>query len=228
MATVRFMSAVLHYIYDPLCGWCYGAEPLVWAARQVEGLELELHAGGLWPQPTKLPEETRRYIQQADARIARMSGQPFGEAYLSGLLLDPDLLLESRPTIAAVLAAQSLDADKALAMLKGIQHAHYEEGRRVVDLEVLADIAAACGLDRGAFTAALARIPVDAHITETRQLMHRVGSAGFPTFVLEIDGEWSSVPSQRFAGDAPGFGRWLSEKLRKTVPAGNRLQTRPI
>lgn len=25
-------NAVLHYIYDPLCGWCYGAAPLVRAA----------------------------------------------------------------------------------------------------------------------------------------------------------------------------------------------------
>jgi putative protein-disulfide isomerase len=25
----------LHYIFDPLCGWCYGAAPLVAAARTV-------------------------------------------------------------------------------------------------------------------------------------------------------------------------------------------------
>ncbi|MEG1327174.1 MAG: DsbA family protein, partial [Janthinobacterium sp.] len=25
----------LHYIFDPLCGWCYGAAPLVEAARAV-------------------------------------------------------------------------------------------------------------------------------------------------------------------------------------------------
>ena len=43
--------AVLHYLYDPLCGWCYGAEPLVDAARSVQGLEVRLHAGGLWPVP---------------------------------------------------------------------------------------------------------------------------------------------------------------------------------
>ena len=24
---------ILHYIYDPLCGWCYGAKPLVQAAQ---------------------------------------------------------------------------------------------------------------------------------------------------------------------------------------------------
>ena len=37
------MNPVLHYIYDPLCGWCYGAEPLVWAASKVDGLALSLH-----------------------------------------------------------------------------------------------------------------------------------------------------------------------------------------
>jgi putative protein-disulfide isomerase len=73
------MNAVLHYIYDPLCGWCYGAEPLVWAASKVDGLTLRLHAGGLWPQPTRLPDHMRRYIQQADARVGEISGQPDGE-----------------------------------------------------------------------------------------------------------------------------------------------------
>ena len=78
------MNAVLHYIYDPLCGWCYGAEPLVWAAAKVDGLALRMHAGGLWPQPTRLPNQTRRYIAQADARVGQMSGQPYGEPYLNG------------------------------------------------------------------------------------------------------------------------------------------------
>lgn len=207
------MTATLHYIYDPLCGWCYGAEPLVRAAILVPDLTLTLHAGGLWPQPTQLPPETRRYIQQADVRIAQSSGQPFGEAYLSGLLLDPTMVLDSRPTIAAVLAAQLLDPAKALPMLKGIQHAHYEQGRRVVEREVLRDIAVECGLDPGAFSSALDQVRVDAHIEETRRLMGRVGSGGFPTFVLQIDGDWRSVPHGRFASDPAGFTNWLSGEL---------------
>ena len=82
-------------------------------------LDIELHGGALWPQPTQLPEQTRRYIQQADMRIAQMSGQKFGAPYHNGLLLDPTMVLYSRPTIAAVLAAQALDPDTALAMLAG-------------------------------------------------------------------------------------------------------------
>jgi putative protein-disulfide isomerase len=208
------MNAVLHYLYDPLCGWCYGAEPLVWSASKVDGLKLEMHAGGLWPQPTRLPEPTRRYIQQADARVGQMSGQPYGEAYLNGLLFDPELVLESRPVIAAVLAAQALDPDKALPMLRAIQHAHYERGRHVVRETTLAEIAGEIGLDVAAFAEASKVVPVDEHIAESQALMSNVGAQGFPTFVLQIGNDWFAVPHGRFASTPGKFAEWLEAQLR--------------
>jgi putative protein-disulfide isomerase len=208
------MNATLHYVFDPLCGWCYGAEPLAAAAEGVVGLAMQLHAGALWPQPTRPPAPMRRYIQQADARIAQMSGQPFGAAYLNELLQDPELVLDSRPVIAAVLAAQSLDPSKALPMLRGIQHAHYEQGRHVVAPETLADIAGSVGLDAAAFAAALESVPVDRHIEESREFMNNIGAQGFPTFVLEIDGDWFGVPHGRFAAAPAQFAEWLEAQLR--------------
>lgn len=208
------MNAVLHYIYDPLCGWCYGAEPLVWAASKVDGLALRMHAGGLWPQPTRLPEHTRRYIQQADARVGQMSGQPYGEPYLNGLLFDPELVLESRPVIAAVLAAQAVDPAKGLAMLRAIQHAHYERGEHVVRAQTLALVAREIGLDVAAFTQALQTVPVDEHIAASQELMNNVGAQGFPTFVLQIGDEWFAVPHGRFSSAPAKFAEWLDAQLR--------------
>ena len=208
------MNALLHYIYDPLCGWCYGAEPLVWAASKVDGLALRMHAGGLWPQPTRLPDDTRRYIAQADARVGQISGQPYGEPYLNGLLFDPELVLESRPVIAAVLAAQSLDASKALPMLRGIQHAHYERGQHVVRAATLREIAAEVGLDAAAFEQAGNSVAVDAHIAASQELMNNVGAQGFPTFVLQIGDEWLAVPHSRFASAPDAFAEWLEKQLR--------------
>jgi putative protein-disulfide isomerase len=208
------MNAVLHYIYDPLCGWCYGAEPLVWAASNVDGLSLRMHAGGLWPQPTRLPDHMRRYIQQADARVGQMSGQPYGEPYLNGLLFDPDLVLESRPVIAAVLAAQALDPSKALPMLRAIQHAHYERGQHVVREATLLAIAAELGLDSAKFAEALKSAPVDQHIAESRELMNNVGAQGFPTFVLQIGDDWFAVPHGRYASAPAKFAEWLVAQLR--------------
>ena len=208
------MNAVLHYIYDPLCGWCYGAEPLVWAASKVDGLALRMHAGGLWPQPTRLPEHMRRYIQQADLRVGQMSGQPYGEPYLNGLLFDPELVLESRPVVAAVLAAQALDATKALPMLRGIQHAHYERGQHVVRPAILRAVAQEIGLDAVAFDQALQTVPVDEHMAASRELMNNVGAQGFPTFVLQIGDEWFAVPHSRFASTPGKFAEWIDAQLR--------------
>ena len=219
------MSAVLHYIYDPLCGWCYGAEPLVSAAATSRSVALELHAGALWPEPTRLPESTRLYIRQADQRIAAMSGQRFGPDYCDGLLLDPTLVLESRPPTAAVLAAQSLDAAKALPMLRAIQHAHYEHGRRVVEHEVLCDIAVEIGLDRAEFEAALERAPLEEHLAATHRLMSRVGAQGFPTFALQVGDDLYPVPHGRFASQPAGFREWL-ESRAKAAGVGQSIDAR--
>ncbi|MGH8806624.1 MAG: hypothetical protein ACREX0_01940 [Noviherbaspirillum sp.] len=79
------MSAVLHTIYDPLCGWCYAAEPLLEAAAEAS-LPIEMHAGGLF-SATYLPEAMREHIRHADARIGALSGQPFGVQGFPGFVL---------------------------------------------------------------------------------------------------------------------------------------------
>ena len=208
------MSATLHFIYDPLCGWCYCAEPLVNAAEKVPGLAIRLHGGGLWPEPTRLPAETRQYIRQMDERAARISGQPYGKAYLEGLLPDPTMTLESRPTTAAVLAAEAI-AGRGLAMLRGIQHAHYERGLKVVEDDVLRQIAGEIGLDPATFERERTQVTVGEHITNTQRLMQQIGAGGFPAFVLEAGGQWFAVPHQRFASDPAGFAAWLSQAVSR-------------
>ncbi len=210
------MTATLHFVYDPLCGWCYCAEPLVSAAEKVAGLVVRLHGGGLWPEPTILPMESRAYIRQMDERAARISGQPYGKAYLEGLLPDPTMTLESRPTTAAVLAAEEM-AGKGLAMLRGIQHAHYERGLKVVEPAVLRQIAEEIGLDGATFATRRNEVQVDQHITRTQRLMGQIGAGGFPAFVLEIDGQWLAVPHQRYASDPAGFAAWLGQVIAPTL-----------
>ncbi|MDA1378979.1 hypothetical protein PCI56_02820 [Plesiomonas shigelloides subsp. oncorhynchi] len=53
--------AVVHYIYDPLCGWCYGAAPLIDVLHQMPEIQICLHAGGLWTADNR-PVMGRRYV----------------------------------------------------------------------------------------------------------------------------------------------------------------------
>ena len=101
-------TATLHYIYDPLCGWCYGAAPLVKAAREV--VNLRAHGGGMMAGARRQPVtlQLRDFVKPHDLHIAQLSGQPFGEGYRDGLLRDTDAVFDSEPPTAAMLAAEAI------------------------------------------------------------------------------------------------------------------------
>ncbi|MGU3494477.1 DsbA family protein [Xanthobacteraceae bacterium A53D] len=198
------MTLRLHYVHDPLCGWCYAAAPLV-AAATGAGIPVVLHGGGLFPEPVQLAPAMRQHIRVADGRIAEMTGQRFGSAYLDGLLPDPAFTLHSLPPIAAVLAADEMRAGAGLEMLGAIQRAHYGDGLRVIEPATLHALAAGLGLPEAAFSAAMARQPVAAHVTQTRQLMARFGLGGFPGFVMEREEDWQAVPHAPFYGQPEAF-----------------------
>jgi putative protein-disulfide isomerase len=179
----------LHYIFDPLCGWCYGAAPLVEAARAVPGLSVAFHGGGMMTGSNRrqITPEWRGYVLPHDRRIEQLSGQPFGDAYVNGLLNDTTAMMDSEPPITAILAAEVL-VGKGLDMLQRLQRAHYVDGLRIADLPVLVSLAQELGMDGAAFQAEYARqagAATQQHIDASRALLAQVGGQGFPTFVLD-------------------------------------------
>ena len=98
-------STELHYLFDPLCGWCYGAAPLVAEARKI--VRVVPHAIGMMTGARRraVTPQLRAFVAPHDARIAQTSGQPFGVGYLDGLLHDTGAVFDSAPPTAAILAA---------------------------------------------------------------------------------------------------------------------------
>lgn len=197
-------TSTLHYIYDPLCGWCYGAAPLIEAARSIAGLNIVPHGGGMMAGSNRQPvtDALRRYVMPHDERIAGLTGQTFGDDYFDGLLRDAGAVFDSEPPITAILAAQTLDG-RGLELLHRVQRAHYVEGLRIADPAVLHTLAAEIGLDPDAFAAAYAAASGAAtagHIAASRQLLAQVGGTGFPTLALERGGVYTLLEPSRFLG----------------------------
>lgn len=197
-------SPILHYIYDPLCGWCYGAAPLVQAARGISGLTIEAHGGGMMTGGNRQPvtEALRRYVMPHDERIASLTGQVFGPDYFDGLLRDSGAVFDSAPPTTAILAAQAL-AGRGLDLLHRLQQAHYIEGRRIADPAELRRLTVEIGLDEAAFQAAYAATEgaaTERHIAQSREWLARVRGSGFPTLALERDGVFELLEPARFLG----------------------------
>ena len=204
-------TTTLHYIYDPLCGWCYGVAPLVKAAREV--LNVRPHGGGMMTGPRRQPvtPQLLDFVKPHDARIAQLSGQRFSKSYLDGLLRDTNAVFDSEPPTAAMQAAEAI-AGRGLDMLAQLQIAHYVEGRRIAERAVLIDVAVALGLDPASFVEALNQQSgetVQAHFHETRMFMAQVGAQGFPTFVLETRQGMQIVDFAGYLGRPQVFQDWL-------------------
>lgn len=219
-------TPTLHYIFDPLCGWCYAASPLVAAAR--EQVAIRLHAGGMMTGAQRRPvtPQLREFVLAHDQRIAQVSDQPFGERYRNGLLRDPGAVMDSEPPIAAILAAEAVDG-RGLDFLQRAQRAHYVEGRRLTEYPVLAELAADVGLDRAAFAAAIERLRgpgTAAHIAGSRAFLADVGGHGFPTFVLQEGARRQRIDISAFLGDIQGWRDWLSSN----VDPGGRAVDEPF
>ncbi|SED46114.1 DsbA family protein [Pseudomonas migulae] len=214
---------ILHYIYDPLCGWCYGAKPLVQAAQAV--LPVIAHGGGMMTGANRknVSPHLRNYVMPHDRRIAEYTAQPFGDAYFEGLLRDETAVFDSAPPIAAVLAAEQV-AGRGLELLGRLQSAHYVEGRRIADQAVLFELARDLGLEPEAFQAAFKNAETDRHIKASRDLLANIGGHGFPTFALEEDGQFTLVDIGPWLGKPQAFAAWLSQSLPAHAAASG-LQT---
>ena len=207
-------KTTLHYIYDPLCGWCYAAAPIISAARTVDGLSIQAHAGGMWTGANvkRFTPELRAMVVPGDRRISELSGQPLGDAYLNQLIFDDTARLDSEPVIRAILTAEQM-AQRGLDMHRALQIAHWVQGRHISRDDVLVEIAGEMGLDVIEFDRAYKITQASAHIKNTRELMARLNVQGFPSLILEQDGQFQRIEHGAFYGHADAFKAQLASIL---------------
>ncbi len=196
----------LHYVYDPLCGWCYGAAPLLEAAAGLPTLQIALHAGGLWlgSRRHSMGQALRDHVRPHDERIQALTGQPFGERYFNELLLSDGLLLDSEPPIRAILAVTELGGD-GLSLLHRIQQSHYLDGQWVGDQAHLARLAQEQGITPEAFALAFGQVDLAGHLAQSQGWLRRLGGQGFPTLGLMQGGSLIPLPASSFLGEPQAF-----------------------
>jgi len=177
-------------LYDPLCGWCYGATPSLRRLAAQPGVSVRLLPTGLFAGVGARPMNDRfaAYAWASDQRIQQLTGQPFSARYREHVLHDRQALLDSGPATAALTAVTQTAPEQELHALEAIQAARYVDGKDVTSPSVLAELLREVGLAHAAEritrpTAALE----DAVATRTaagRNLLAVVGSRGVPTVVV--------------------------------------------
>ncbi len=184
---------VLTALVDPLCGWCYGAAPALERLAGDPGVALGVMPTGLFAGEGARPMDDAfaAYAWSNDQRIARLTGQPFTEAYRQGVLATPGRSFDSGPATLALVAAGLEAPARAMAVLHAIQRARFVDGRDITDIGVLAGVLAEIGLP-----AAAARIAspdddllraLEDRVAAAQRLMAESGARGVPTLLVGPD-----------------------------------------
>ncbi len=195
------MKNTLLYLFDPLCGWCYGASRGVADLVSAHGITVELLPTALFSGPNARPmnAEMAHYIWNSDLRIAAATGQAFSERYRDQVLADHSQSIDSAPATMALTAVRLTEPARELEALRAIQHARYVEGRDITSSETLRAVLAELGLEQAAARAAQPDAVLleanHARITRAQGLMQRSGAGGVPTFIADNGSRQWLVPS---------------------------------
>ena len=185
------MDKTIHYLFDPLCGWCYGAAPIVTELLKVPGLRLNLLPTGLFSGEGARPVDDAfaAYAWSNDQRIERLTGQHFSEHYRDQILGDRQQLFDSGPATVALGAVALTEPSKEVEAFRAIQRARYVDGGDVVSLTALTSLLQKLGLKQAAER--IMNPDVDLlgfnrdRMVRAQALMREFAARGVPTLIVE-------------------------------------------
>ena len=136
------------YLFDPLCGWCYGAGPTLERLGQLSDVTLELMPTGLFAGEGArvMDAQFAAYAWQNDERIARLTGQSFSEIYRSRVLGHSGGMFDSAPATLGLIAVRVTEPAREREALATLQRARYVDGQDIVSLAGVGEILQSIGL----------------------------------------------------------------------------------
>lgn len=209
------MANITHitYLFDPLCGWCYGASSRIADLAAKPEFTVRLMPTGLFatPDAPRMDENFAAYAWSNDQRIARLTGAVFSEDYRTQVLADRSARLNSAPATLALTAVAMTDPSQEPKALHLIQTARYVEGLDVTDPKELARILGAAGL---ADAAAMLDAPGENLLSASRdrlgiarRMMQQFQLQGVPAMVIGQGDTAQLLTAQQIFADGDLAGR---------------------
>ncbi len=183
----------LIYVYDPLCGWCYGFHPIMekLAKRFDQRLNIEVKTGGLAVgDRAQTISEGYGYIKDSLGQVEKTTGIKFGQNFK--LLVEKGrYLYNSIPPCLAQLAMNKLSPENALRFAGDLHLTLFKEGKSLNDWETYDKLLNDYEVDKKSFKKQWESEELKKQMLEEFDWCKKAGATGFPTLLLKIGDEMS-------------------------------------
>ena len=192
-----FMNAKpqIIYVFDPMCGWCYGFSNTIKEAEQkyAADFDFKIISGGMVLGEREGPiGEFANYILSAYPRVEEYSGMKFGQPYVDQLKTQTLYTSSMLPSIALCIV-QQMDSSKAIQFASAMQREHFQNGKNLSDSSSYEKILMELGLDQEYFYDQLKKGTFKEMAQKGFEESHYLGVNGYPAVLAVVNGKYYSV-----------------------------------
>ncbi|MGY6562842.1 MAG: DsbA family protein [Luteibaculaceae bacterium] len=208
---MEFKENTFIYVYDPLCGWCFGFSQVLKEIKIQfeEKLHFTVLSGGmLLGSRETTGKAIKNLVGDGFKRVEELAGVKFGEAYLNGLL-NSDTVFNSLQGSLALTAFKQDYPDKAIEFATAIQEAIHAYGNEPSNPATFCKIAANFGLEENLFKQKMEDYQTNLATQNEFNFVGQLQVTGFPAAFI--------FRNKQFYQVARGFT--TTDKLSVTIKA---------
>ncbi len=176
----------IYYVYDALCGWCYGFSPVIQELQENFGEEYDFKvlSGGMVTGSRVGPiGQVAGYISEAYQVVEEKTGVKFGEDFLE-TLEEGTAIFDSEPPALAMALFRNQLPEKQVEFAGRLQEAIYKEGLQPAEWETYAKCAADFGLNGTEFAEKMQHPKLKELVAAEWETVSGWGIQGFPSLIL--------------------------------------------
>ena len=187
---------ILLYVFDPLCGWCYGFSPVMVRLHDEykDMMEFDVISGGMVVGDRIGPlSDKASYIKGAYKVVEDKMNVKFGDKYINEVLAEGSAIQTSIPSSKLLVAFKSLDNSNAILFAHELQNALYYHGIHPDDMAGLLDNCNTFGVSKESIMTIATSEEVIAVMEHDFEMSSQLGVTGFPTVFIIKDNAISVV-----------------------------------
>jgi len=187
------MKPTLIYVYDPLCGWCYGFHPVMEKIHKRFGdrLTIDIKVGGLAVgDRAQAINEGFSYIKDGLQQVEKSTGIEFGQNFK--LLVDEgSYMYDSMPPCRAQKTMNDLAPGNALSFAGTLQNALFRDGKNLNKWSTYEELISDYDVNADDFKLRFESDELQTELIDEFTWCRNQGATGFPSLLIQIEDETS-------------------------------------
>lgn len=180
------------YVYDPLCGWCYGFGPVISKMEKdyADRATFRIVSGGMILGDRVQPiGHMSQYILNTIPRLEELSGQKFGEPYKAVLREGTARFSSEKPSI-ALEAFKMIDSLHAIDFAHEMQQQMFVKGKSYEDDSTYLELLKKYQISDSLFLENLRGAESKARAYKGFEFSSALGISGFPSVIGKKNGQY--------------------------------------